>query len=439
MTPWISRRLALLLLACAPLAGEIRSLTILHTNDLHARLMPLENKHGGFAYMATVIRRERENCKDCILLNAGDVAQGTPVSTIFHGLPAFELANLFGYDAATLGNHDFDYGWPQARKFMATAKYPIVSANIVGAKGELFAAKPYVILNVNGLRVAVIGAMTDTLDELTIPKAIAPWHTLPVVETARKYAAELKSQSDLIVLLGHITGKEELQFLQTATEIPVFVTGHIHSGIVQPLMQDGRILVRVKGYAEELGRLELKVDTKKKTVVSSTWKRIPVDSTTTPPAADVAVLVKHWEDEVSARVDQPLAVTTHAFDKRGVRLLLEQAMRQQTGADFAFMNYGGVRDILPKGQILVRNIWDIMPFDNRVVFGKVKGRDLPAVVLGDRKVDPDREYTLAVSDFTAANQGSSENLRVTGLNFPGDGGLFRDLLVDWFRKKKVIE
>ncbi|MCU1234129.1 MAG: metallophosphoesterase, partial [Candidatus Solibacter sp.] len=327
----ISRRLALLLLACAPLAAEVRTLTILHTNDLHARLMPLDNKHGGFAYLATVIRRERANCTDCILLNAGDVAQGTPVSTIFHGLPAFEVANLFGYDAATIGNHDFDYGWMQTRKFVDIANYPIVSANLVGAKGEPF-VKPYVILKVNGLRVAIIGAMTDELNTLTIPKAIAPWHTLPVVETAKKYAAELKSQSDLIILLGHITPKEELQFLETATDIPVLVTGHAHSGIPQPLTKDGRILVRVKGYAEELGRLELKVDTETKAVVSSTWKHILVDSTTVKPAEDVAKVVKRWEDEVSARVDQPLAVTAHAFDKRAVKSLIEQAMCEMTGA-----------------------------------------------------------------------------------------------------------
>ncbi|HEY1496833.1 MAG TPA: bifunctional UDP-sugar hydrolase/5'-nucleotidase [Candidatus Solibacter sp.] len=435
----IPRRLALLLIACVPLAGEVRSLTILHINDLHARMMPLENKHGGFAYLAALIRSERAGCDDCILLNAGDVAQGTPVSTIFHGLPVFEVANLLGIDVGTLGNHDFDYGWMQARKFMEVAKYPIVSDNIVGAKGELFAAKPYVILKVNGLRVAVIGAMTDDLKTLTIPAAIAPWHTLPVLETAMKYAAELKSQSDLIVLLGHVTPREETAFLQTATNIPVFVTGHLHSGMLEPLTQDRRILVRVKGYAEELGRLELQVDTERKAVVSSKWKHIVVDSTRIKPAADVAAVVKRWEDEVSARVDQPLAVTARAFDKRGVKAVIEQAMREQTGADFAFMNTGGVRDTLPKGQILVRKIWDIMPFDNRVVFGKFKGRNLPAVVVGDRKVDPDREYTLAVTDFTAENQSSPENLRSTGLAFPGDGGLLRDILVDWFRKKKVVE
>jgi 2',3'-cyclic-nucleotide 2'-phosphodiesterase (5'-nucleotidase family) len=61
-------------------------------------------------------------------LFAGDLVQGTPVSTIFHGLPVYEVANLFGFDAATLGNHEFDYGWMQVRKFIQTANYPMVTA-----------------------------------------------------------------------------------------------------------------------------------------------------------------------------------------------------------------------------------------------------------------------------------------------------------------------
>ena len=438
--PFPFRRLAALaLLLCSTAAAEIRTLTILHTNDLHSRLVPLENKRGGFAYLASVIRRERANCNDCILLNAGDLAQGSPVSTIFHGLPVFEIANLLGFDAATLGNHEFDYGWMQARKFMTTAKYPIVSANIVNAKGELFTREPYVILNVNGLRVAVLGVMTHPLNILSLPKLLGEWHTLPVAETVRKYARELKDKSDLIVLVSHVTGEEELDVLSHVADIPVTVSGHLHIGLPQALNEQGRLLVRVKGYGEELGRLELKVDTEKKAPVSWSWKHIPVDSTAIAPAEDVAREVKRWEDDVAARVDRPLAVSKRTFTKVEVKRLMEQAMREESGAAFAFMNLGGVRDIIPEGQLRERHIWNIMPFDNRVVTGTFKGKDLPAVVLNGQTVDPNRGYTLAVSDFTAANQGSHENLRVTGLQFPGDAGLMRDLLIHWFRKKKVIE
>src|SRR5438045_8136245 len=83
-----------LVVACAPLAAEVRSLTILHVNDLHARMEPLENHHGGFGYLASVIRRERANCTDCILLNAGDIAQGTPVRSEEHTSELQSLRHL---------------------------------------------------------------------------------------------------------------------------------------------------------------------------------------------------------------------------------------------------------------------------------------------------------------------------------------------------------
>jgi 5'-nucleotidase/UDP-sugar diphosphatase len=434
----IRRSATLLLLACASLAGEVRTLTILHLNDLHAHISP-ENGRGGFAYLAAVIKRERANCADCILLNAGDLVQGSPVSTIFRGKPIYQLANLLGFDAACLGNHEFDYGWAQAASFAQIARYPLVTANVVDAAGKLMTPQAYVILQVNGLRVAVIGGMTDTLNTLSTPKSLGEWHTLPLVETVRKYAAKLSSQSDLVVLLAHITGEEESAILNSVPEIPVSVTGHIHSGISEAMSHDGRVLVRVRSYGEEVGRLELQVDTEKKAPVSWTWKRIPVDSARIAPDQEMASQVKLWEDKVAAQVDRPLAISTRAFNKDEVKRLIEQALREETHSDFAWMNRGGIRDTLPQGQLLDRQIWNIMPFDNDVLIGTFKGRDLPKVVAGDREIEPDRDYTLAVSDYTAANQGTPENLRTTGLQFPKNAGLMRDILLDWFRKKKVIE
>jgi 5'-nucleotidase / UDP-sugar diphosphatase len=430
---------AIALAGCWLLPAEVRSLTILHTNDLHARISPLDNHHGGFASLATLIAHEKANCTDCIVLNAGDLVQGSPVSTMFRGLPIFEIANLLGFDAATLGNHDFDYGWRQTRKFMETAKYPIITSNMVNSKGEFITSAPFLVLNVNGLRVAIIGVMTNDLKNFSTVKLLEDWHTTPVVAAVRKYAAELRDKSDLVVVLGHITETEENAILRTAPEIPVIISGHVHGGIEKEVVQDGRIMVRVKGYSEELGRLELKVDTEKKAPVSWKWRHIVVDPATAPPNAEVARLVKHWEDEVTSEVDQPLAATKKPLGKPAVKAIIEQAMRDQTGADFAYMNLSGVRDVLPEGPILVRNLWNIMPFDNLLVVGKFKGSELPRVVLGNRKIEPDREYTLAVSDFTAANQNSPENLRVSGLKFPPNGPLLRDVLIDWFRKKKIIE
>lgn len=438
LSPRVTRLLVLALASVLQLTAEVRTLTILHTNDLHARLSPTDDHHGGFAYLAAVIRHEREGCVDCILLNGGDLAQGSPVSTIYKGAPVFEISNMLGFDAATLGNHDFDYGWQQARKLIEIAKYPIVSSNIVDGKNQTFTPKPWIVLKVNGLRVGIIGAMTNDLHNLTFPDAMGDVHTTMSVETVRRYAAEIRNQCDLVVLVAHITGEEEQAFLKEPG-VPVIVSGHIHSGLDKPLSNADHVLVRVKSYGVELGRLQMKVDTDKKALVSWDWKTIPIDSDNIKPAEDVAAQVKIWEDKVAAAVDKPIGISNRALTSDEVRALLEQAMKQAAGADLAFLNKGAVRDVLPKGQILLRHVWNIMPFDNTVVYGTFKGRDLPAVVKAGRQIDPDKDYRLAVSDFTAANQASEENLQTTGLKFPGSAGSVRDALAEWIRQKKVIE
>ncbi len=434
------RRIAWLLLvltACLP-AADLATLTILHTNDLHARLTPLDNGHGGFARLAGLLRQQRAGCKDCLVVDAGDIVQGDPVSTIFHGLPVYELANLFGFDVGTLGNHEFDYGWQQTQKFIGLANHPVVLANLTDQGGKLFTPSPYVIVPVNGMRVAVIGLITDGLRDLTTPALLGPWHATPVYDSIRRVAAEARRKADVVVLLGHLDGIEEAAVLHNTPDIAIEVSGHVHTGMQAPLSEGNRVLVRVKAYGEELGRLETVVDKDTKSLASWNWKRITVDEKS-PAAEDVAAQVKYWEDEVTKVVDQPIGVAEREIPKPEVRVLIEKAMCEATGADFAFMNAGGVRDILPKGQLLARHVWNIMPFDNLVVTGRFKGSELPPVVIAGKTIDPNGEYMLAVSDFTAANQGAPSQLGVTGLRFGKDGPLLRDVIIDWVRKQKVLE
>ena len=184
MAKFVAVAIVALLVRMAPAADKTRAVTILHINDLHAHLVPSERGKGGFAQMAAAIQRERKDCTGCLLLNAGDVVQGTPVSTIFHGEPVYEIANRLGIDAATLGNHEFDYGWQMAEKFLAIAHYPVVCSNVINGEGDLM-TKPYVVLKTNGVRVAVIGALMN-LEGMTTPKTRGDWRSLPVVTTVRR-------------------------------------------------------------------------------------------------------------------------------------------------------------------------------------------------------------------------------------------------------------
>src|SRR6058998_1969914 len=128
--------LSLLLFAgLAPAQSDVRKLSILHTNDLHARFLPDGRHQGGFAYLAAAIRREKAGCSWCLVLDSGDLVQGSPVSTIYRGLPVYAVVNLFAPDVSTIGNHEFDYGWRRILDFIHTAHFPIVSANIQDGQG----------------------------------------------------------------------------------------------------------------------------------------------------------------------------------------------------------------------------------------------------------------------------------------------------------------
>ena len=430
----------LLFLATVLIAAEPQSkpLTILHFNDLHAQLEPKPDGTGGIAYLAAAIRREKAGCRSCLVLCAGDFVQGTPVSTVFRGVPVIEVANLLGIDAATLGNHEYDYGWRMVSQYLRTARFPFLVSNLVDAGGKT-AAPPFKVLTAGGLRVAVIGAMTMDFRGLQTPDHIGPWHTLPVVETVRRYARQVRPRADIVVLLGHLNPAEEDQVLRDVPEVAVTIGGHTHTGFTEPKSHDGREMVRVRSSSGELGRLDLQVNPAEKKIVTSKWTRIPIGKSSIQPAADVAKAVARWEAKVTGMMDVPIAESRRAWSGADLKALIERAIAEETGSDFGFCNRGGIRAELPQGTILVRHVWAVFPFDNLTVKGKFRGSQLPAAVTAGRTIDPDRIYTLVTNDFTAANQSQPSQLNSTGLEFPEIGPLQRDLLVEWVKKKKILE
>jgi hypothetical protein len=119
--------------------------------------------------------------------------------------------------------------------------------------------------------------------------------------------------------------------------------------------------------------------------------------------------------------------------------LIEQAMREEMGADFAAMNRGGVRDRLPKGSVRERAIWNIMPFDNLMMIARVKGSEVPPQLSRGATLDPLKEYVIALHDFSVGNEALRRELGIERIPFTSTDRLLRQLLIDWVRKKKVLE
>jgi 5'-nucleotidase/UDP-sugar diphosphatase len=443
----VKRRLLLFSTLSLGLWGQAtKPLTILHTNDLHARLLPSDRQLGGFAQVATLLRREREGCRNCLTLDAGDMVQGTPVSTMFRGLPVYEIVNAFGYDASTLGNHEFDYGWQRIKDFERTAKFPVLNANVVDQHGRTLLKRNWLRKKVGGIRVGIVGVLMENLAERFVaPDKVAPYRVTSKVDVVRRFSKELDRQCDLLIVLAHISPMDAEEILRMVPEIDLVINGHDHSGqkeIVQ--VTEGRphpgYVVRSTGYGVEVGRLDLDVDVAGKRIAGQRWKKLPVDAKSLTPATDVAQLVASWEGRVAERVETVIGEAKRGFlTKAELQPLVERAIAEQLGVDIVYYNLGGLRDVLPAGPIRERAIWNILPFDNVVVWGKFKGSQLPAVARKGRQIDPDREYSFAVTDFTASTEGAPGRPDSWGITFPSSGPEMREILIDWIKKKKIVE
>jgi 2',3'-cyclic-nucleotide 2'-phosphodiesterase (5'-nucleotidase family) len=431
----VTKFLLFLLLVLAPAFAQdrIETLTILHSNDLHAHLLPDDNGAGGFAQLATVLRQERAHCAACLYLNAGDLVQGTPVSTIFRGMPIYEVANKLGIDASTLGNHEFDYGWQNILRFVKAAHFPVICANMVDETGNPVTGKPYVILTAGGIRVAVIGVlMSNMVGTLVTPKEAGPWHVLPLIETVRRCVHEVRDRSELIVVLGHIRDEEAAAILRDVPDVSVLIVGHSHRGYPELKRVDGRVAAMVRAYGVELGRLDLQVNLTTHKLESAQWKRIAIDSKKIAPAPDVLRDVARWEAKVSKVVDVRIGESKRRLAGPELSAVVERAMAEGSSADIGYINGGNLRDVLPAGEILARHIWNILPFDDRLVVLRFKGSQLPALVTAGRNIDPEREYTVVTTDYAAT-------MEFSGRQFLRRGGLQRDVVIDWIKKRRVVD
>ena len=219
--------------ACAPKADH---LTILHTNDTHSQVEPKSNGQGGYARRMGLIERERQADENLLLVDAGDFCQGTPYFNFYHGRVEIDAMNLMGYDAATLGNHEFDNGLDTLAAVLATAQFPIVCANY-DFSGTVMEGKtkPSVIIRKGGLKIGVFGLGCDPKG-LIADKNFLPAKYLDPYTSAQEAVDKLRAEKcDIVVCLSHLGtyGKAaedvcDVQLVQNTRGIDAVIGGHTH-------------------------------------------------------------------------------------------------------------------------------------------------------------------------------------------------------------------
>ena len=291
-------------------------------------------------------------------------------------MPDYEIANSLGIDVNCLGNHEFDYGWQKIAGFLQIANFPTVNANVIDASGNRMLNPPYVIRDAGGMRIAVIGVLLEKMLDHTTQANLGPFHVAPIIETLRPIVADAKQHADMVVVLGHVEQAEGVSILHELPDVSVVVIGHQHTAWKEPIEFDGRLLIHAAGYTSQVGRLVMQYDIAARRITSHEWTGIPVDDSVYPADPVVEAQVEKWEAKVSAIVDVPIGRSTKPFSDAEVKALMERAMMDRFPSDFSFTNLGGVRDTLAEGQLFARDIWNVMPFPNRVVTIEAPGDQL---------------------------------------------------------------
>ena len=236
--------LYMLLLFTAVGAYAHKHLEVLHANDTHSCIMPLNPNladtavagRGGFLRRVAMIKEERAKNPDLLLIDSGDFSQGSPFYTMFKGDVEVGLMNLMGYDAVTIGNHEFDFGLGNMARIFKMAKFPVVCANydFTGTCVEGL-VKPYVIIKRNGLKIGLFGLSPQLEGLVDLSKCKGVTYLDPI-EVGNRVAAELKhdKKCDVVICVSHLgwlrpdeMGDQKL--LASSKDIDLVLGGHSHS------------------------------------------------------------------------------------------------------------------------------------------------------------------------------------------------------------------
>ena len=380
------------------------TVTILHTNDTHAHLESFEPfkqpLQGGVARRYTLIEQIRAEGGNVILLDAGDVFQGTLYFNQYQGQADLYFMNAMGYDAMCVGNHEFDSGPAVLAAFIDGAEFPVISANIdVSAEPTLAGKIPaYTVLDVAGEKIAVFGLTTEDTPILSSPGPNVIFKD--PISSAEATVDELEAQGiNKIIALTHLGYSRDLDLAAAVEGIDVIVGGHSHTllgdmegaegpypTVVTSPAGEPVLVVTAKCWGSYLGRLDVTFTAEG---VVETYGGAPIFiDESIPENPEMAAKLAEYAapiEELKATVIGQTAVDLDG-EREHVRTmetnlgnLICDAMLWRTAADntvIAIQNGGGIRASIPAGDVSLGQVLEVLPFGNTIVNFDLTGAEI---------------------------------------------------------------
>ncbi|CAN5853003.1 5'-nucleotidase C-terminal domain-containing protein [soil metagenome] len=382
--------------------GERKRLRVLATNDFHGRLEAMTptwadgRPVGGAATLATYFRMEREGfAGPTILLDGGDVMQGTPLSNLTRGRSTVAYYNHVGYGGAALGNHEFDWGTDVLRERLEQAEFPWLAANILveGTDTTPSWIQDTAMVNVDGVRVGLIGLITEETRAKTMAGYVAGLDFVDGATTIDRWVPVLRAAgADFVIVVAHegatcdeaMTSCEGnmIDWARRVTERPdLIVAGHTHE--IVRWRENGITIIEAGMWGTHYGVVDLERVSADSTSVRIrgtpvAWAdRFEADSVLTRLIADVR---REIGPQLTRHIGEAAAVFERGAGENTMGRLIADAQRWKADAQVAIMNAGGVRAPLDAGAITWGDLYQVHPFGNMLVLMELRGADLLQVL-----------------------------------------------------------
>lgn len=437
-TPSIAR-------SAAALSADTITISIIHTTDLHGHILPTSDYAGnadlgGLARCATQIKRWRRQNRSSILIDIGDVYQGTEVSLRTNGAVMIDLLNHLKYDAWIVGNHEFDWGVETFVNAVEKSEMPVLAANMsiegtsrTEVTPDLFAkVRPYILKEFGGIKIAIIGITTPGMPFWFRSEFIHGFDFQHAVEPVRRAINDAKSNgADAIVIAGHMGLKPRaggddfannvIALTSEFPEIAAFIAGHTHQTIPNR-GTNGVLLTQADHFGIHLGRVDLTFERASKKLIDRQTKCELMDNRI---ALDRAVLSRSKSQlEESARaLSEPIGTVAEMLHVRS-RLgepsevealigaaIIEQLRERNIAADGAMHGVFDERTNFAVGPKTVNDIWTLIPFENYLVTAALTANEIKVVM---EDVFASRESRSLVG-FEIQTSGVGQERRVTAM------------------------
>ena len=419
--------LGLLLWLGPSFAGQY--MTVLHFNDFHGHLQPdapdkAGHSKGGLARIATLVDQTRQYNQahdiPTLLLEAGDMLQGTPLSTVYHGEPDFTCLNMMHTDVMTVGNHEFDFGLDNLLLRVAQAQFPVRSANVY-RQGKLLTGSGLTIKKLGTEMAAIVGLTTPDTKIESAAKNVADVDFTDAAQAMRQQLAGLPANIKLIIALTHLGLSDDIKLAREVPQIDLIIGGHSHTVLEQPRQVGETLICQAGAYSYYLGELDAYVEEGQ--IVKHRGFLRPVDERV-PARPDVAAVIKRYADKLRKQMSAVVGHTGVPLDGERSRVrsqetnlgdLIADAMRERSVADVAPVTGGGIRASIDAGPITLGGLLTVLPINNELVTMELTGAQLQQILDKDAAgtAEDDDGGFLQVSGISfTIRHGAAEDIKV---------------------------